>query len=278
MILVDTHLHLWDLQQFPYSWCRSIPALNRSYRWEDYKGASQGLGIHKSVFMECDVDTPYAPAEAAALQTLALQEPAIAGLVASARPEDPDFAARVEALLPLSKLRGIRRVLHTQPDALSTSPLFRANVRCLSAWGLTFDLCVRATQLPQAEALVAACPDVTFILDHCGVPDLAPASFADWASHLKRLAAHPNVVCKVSGVVAYAPPASTEVATLRPWFDHVIACFGWQRVLWGSDWPVCTLGCSLAHWTALTRQLLASASPDQVAAFTHLNAERIYRV
>ena len=278
MYLVDTHQHLWDLTQYPYTWCAGVPALNRSFRFDDYLAAAAGLDIAKTVFMECDVDEPHQLAEARAIQSLANEQPLIAGIVASGRPERENFQAHLEALARLPHVRGLRRILHTQPDALSQSPLFSENLRLLPEFGLTFDLCVLARQLPIARQLIERCPGVTFVLDHCGVPDVKGRAFEPWRTDLAQLAAFPNVNCKISGIVAYADPATWTVEDLRPWVDHVIAQFGWDRVVWGGDWPVCTLGAPLSRWVQTTRTLTATATEEQRAKLFHLNAERIYRV
>ncbi|RXK53614.1 amidohydrolase [Oleiharenicola lentus] len=277
MHLIDTHQHLWNLQQFPYAWCAGIPALNRSFLPGDYAAAAAGTGITRTVFVECDVDEPHALAEAQHIQSLASVSPAIAGIVASGRPENENFRTHLEALAQLPKVRGFRRVLHTQPDELSAQSRFIEHVRLLPEFGLSFDLCVLARQLPQAIALVDACPHVSFILDHAGVPDVKGRAFDPWREHLRALAERPNVACKLSGLVAYAGPDWT-VADLQPWVEHVIACFGWDRVAWGGDWPVCTLGASLARWVEATRELTAGASESERARLFHRNAERLYRL
>jgi predicted TIM-barrel fold metal-dependent hydrolase len=277
MHLVDTHQHLWDLRQFPYSWCAGIPALNRTFSLDDYRAAASGTGITKTVFMECDVDEPHALAEAQHVQSLAAAHPLIAGIVASGRPEHDGFRAQLEQLARLPKVRGVRRVLHTQPDALSQAPRFAENLRLLPEFGFTFDLCVLARQLPVALSLVRSCPRVSFVLDHCGVPDVKGRALDPWREHIRELAALPNVACKISGLVAYAGE-DWSVDDLRPWFDHVIASFGWDRVVWGGDWPVCTLTATLARWVDATRALAASATDEQRAQLFHRNAERIYRV
>lgn len=278
MHLVDTHQHLWDLNEFPYSWCAGIPQLNHSFQMGDYETAASGLEITKTIFMECDVDEPHALAEARHVQRLADANPLIAGIVASGRPEQDGFRAHLEQLARLPKVRGVRRVLHTQPDALSAEPRFVEHLRLLSEFGYTFDLCVLARQLPRATALVDACPGVSFVLDHCGVPDVKARAFEPWRADLTELSRRPNVACKISGLVAYADPASWTVAELQPWVAHVLATFGWDRVVWGGDWPVCTLSATLRQWVEATHALTDSATDEQRAKLFHRNAERIYRV
>lgn len=278
MDMIDTHQHLWELERFPYSWCAEIPALNRSFHFSDYAAASAGLGITKTVFVECDVDEPNALAEARMVQELADSHPSIAGIVASGRPEREGFRAHLEQLSQLPRVRGFRRILHTQPDGLSQEPLFAENLRLLPEFGFSFDLCVLARQLPIAIDLVRRCPEVSFILDHCGVPDIKAGALEPWRSHIAEMAAYPNVACKVSGLVAYADRAAWSAGVLRPWFEHVLEQFGWDRVVWGGDWPVCTATATLAQWVGATRELTRDADELQRAKLFQLNAERIYRV
>ena len=273
----DTHQHLWDLRQFPYSWCAGLPALNRSFGLDDYLAAAQGGGIEKTVFVECDVDEPHALAEAQHIQNLADKNPLIAGIVAAARPECADFPAQLDAVLKLSKLRGIRRVLHVVPDEISQSDLFAKNIRRLAAHKLTFDLCVLSRQLPLAIALAKKCPEVQFILDHCGGPDVKGQNFEPWRSHIREIAALPNVTGKISGIVASAAD-NWSAADLRPWVEHVVASFGWERVVWGGDWPVCTLTATLRQWVDAADKLFADATNEEREKVFYKNAERIYRI
>lgn len=272
---IDTHQHLWDLRQFPYSWCASIPALNKSFLLDDYLAAAKGTGIEKTVFVECDVDAPQALAEAQHIQKLSDAKPLIAGIVASARPEHANFPQQLDVLLKLPKLRGIRRVLHVAPDETSQSDLFVQNVRRLAEHKLTFDLCVLAKQLPLAIALAKKSPGVQFVLDHCGVPDVKGKAFDPWRVHITELAALPNVACKISGLVAYAGENWT-VADLRPWVEHVLISFGWDRVVWGGDWPVCTLTASLKQWADASDELFAATTISHREKVFYKNAERIY--
>lgn len=282
LALVDTHQHAWELRRFPYTWCASIAALNRSFSFGDYAAAAAGTGIARTVFMECDVDEPHGLAEARHVESLAGRPiapggPALSGIVAAARPEQEGFRAHLDALALLPHVRGVRRILHTQPDELSQAPLFAEHLRLLPEREFTFDLCVLARQLPLAIRLARQCPEVTFILDHCGVPDVKARAFDPWRDHIRALSDCPNVAAKISGIAAYADSGWT-VETLRPWVQHVIDCFGWDRVVWGGDWPVCTLGTSLARWVEAARELTASAEPIQQEKLFFRNAERIYRL
>src|SRR3990172_8544233 len=122
MLIIDTHQHLWDLEQFSYSWCKDIPVLNRSFRMKDYLEATRGVELSKSVNVEADVDEPFMLAETRHILSLAEQDNPLSGIVACGRPEHPGFAAYLEQIAGHPELKGIRRVLHTQPDDLGQTP------------------------------------------------------------------------------------------------------------------------------------------------------------
>jgi predicted TIM-barrel fold metal-dependent hydrolase len=175
-------------------------------------------------------------------------------------------------------VKGFRRILHVVPDDMSQSATFRRNLKKIGQKALPFDMCFLARQLPIAEELARACDGQPLVLDHCGVPDIAGGAFGDWAKGIDRMAALPHVSVKLSGISAYCAPGTASAATLKPWVDYVIARFGADRVVWGSDWPVVLLGAGLVPWIGITRELLAALSPDEHAAIAAKNARRIYGV
>lgn len=278
--MIDTHLHLWNPVTLRYPWLREAPPLNREFALEEYRAASNGE-ITASVFVECAAGPDSFFDEARwALDFASEPSNRIAGVVASVWPEREDFPGLLLALSCHPKLKGLRRVLHTEPDELSQSCLFRKNVASLAEHHLTFDLCVLERQLPLAIELVDACPGTEFILDHCGVPDIRADSPDFWRNHIGELASRPNVACKVSGLLLYAGEAQRTASAILPWFSHVVEAFGWDRIVWGGDWPVCTLAVPLMEWVAVTHELLdlVSATPAQRIGFLDENAKKIYRL
>jgi predicted TIM-barrel fold metal-dependent hydrolase len=133
-------------------------------------------------------------------------------------------------------------------------------------------------QAPHALALAELAPGVAFILDHCGVPDIRGGDFDAWKRGISDLAARPNITAKISGIVAYADSGTWTAETLRPYVEHVIDCFGWNRVVWGSDWPVCTLGGGLLAWVAATHAVLDGCSDDERDSLFWKNADRIWQL
>ena len=279
MQIVDTHQHLWDKDLFHYSWLDTIPQLNRSFRMADYLAATKGLDVVKSLHLEADVDEPYMLDETRHLLALADQpDNPLAGIVACGRPENEDFKSYLDAIGGHAKLKGIRRVLHTQPDGVAQGVTFLKNVAALPDYGLSFDICVLARQLPIAIKLISSCPDVIFILDHCGVPQVKERNLDPWRSHITEIAKFPNVSCKISGLVAYADPQSWTAEDLRPFIDHAIGSFGWDRVMFGSDWPVCTLSASYRQWVEALQAITQGAGEVNQRKLFHDNAVRVYRL
>ena len=279
MQIVDAHQHLWDPALFRYSWLDSLPSLNRSFRMPDYLAAAKGLSIVKSVHLEADVDEPYMLDETRHLLALADQpDNPLEGIVACARPEREDFKSYLDKIAGHPKLKGIRRVLHTQPDEVGQGATFLNNVASLSDYGLSFDICVLARQIPIAIKLVSKCPEVVFILDHCGVPQVKEKILDPWRSHIAEIAKFPNVSCKISGLVAYADPKRWTAEDLRPFVEHAITSFGWDNVLFGSDWPVCTLSASYRQWVDALLGITREAGEANQRKLFYDNAVRVYRL
>jgi predicted TIM-barrel fold metal-dependent hydrolase len=274
MRIVDTHVHLVYLDKLRYPWLDEVPPLNRQWDFPSYWTEAQKLGIEAAIHME--VDVPLAQIEEETRFVLTL-DPHVVGAISNARPESPDFPQHLERMAREPRIKGIRRLLQGDPDELSMSEPFRANIRRLAAHKLTFDLCVKPTQLRVARALVAACPDVQFVLDHCGNPPLESGDLNQWRTDLSALAELPNVAGKVSGIVNHAPRGWTP-DTLRPAVEHVIESFGWDRVVFGSDRPVLTVNGSLTQWVEALKTIVSGASQSEQERLFHRNAERIYRL
>jgi predicted TIM-barrel fold metal-dependent hydrolase len=276
---IDTHQHLLYPDIFEYPWLGGLPALQGSgFGLEGYRTATKEVDIVGTVFMEVDVAEDQSGKEAAFFCRLA-EDPAqgIRGVVASGRPESEHFESYLDSVAHPA-LKGIRRVLHTQDNALSQSQRFRSHVAALARRDLTFDMCFLAKQLPLAMELADACPDTRLMLDHCGVPPVAEGMLDPWKGHLRELSQRPHVFCKLSGLVAYAQVGQVTVETLRPWVDHALACFGAERLVWGGDWPVCNLTSSLKDWVSLSENLLADLSETERQKIFFSNALEFYKL
>jgi predicted TIM-barrel fold metal-dependent hydrolase len=278
-MIVDTHLHLIDKTALRYPWLSGVPALDRDFSQDEYATEARRAGIELALHMEVDVDPADIEAETAHTERLSKKPGSLVrGAIVSCRPEEQNFAAWLDKAKADRFVKGFRRVLHVMPDEVSEGALFRENIRRIAGSGLTFDLCVLPRQMSQAIALVDLAPDVQFVLDHCGVPDIKGKAEHPWREQIAEIARRPNVVGKISGVVAYADQATWTAETLRPYVEHTIGSFGWDRVVWGSDWPVCTLGGGLLGWVAATHALIAGASEAERAKLLSGNAKRLWRL
>lgn len=172
-MLFDTHLHLIYPDRLHYPWLKRVTALNQPSTFDSYLTKARRLGIEGCLHMEVDIDPGQIREETAMVQEMmARPDSLMRGAISACRPEQDGFAALLEWARDVPAIKGFRRILHEVADDISTTQMFRDNVKRLSGTGLTFDICARADQLPLATELVDHCPDVAFVLDHCGVPDV----------------------------------------------------------------------------------------------------------
>jgi len=276
--MLDCHQHLLYPDKYPYSWTDTIPQIaGKSFCYEDYLELIHGRGEIRAIFMESAPDDPHWKNESRFVTELSDQDDTIIdGLILNCRPEsEVDFDRYIESIWH-PKLVGLRRVLHVVPDDISQQARFVRNVQKLAYHNLTFDLCFLARQLPLAYQLAHSCPKVQFILDHCGVPDIAGEALSPWRRDISKVAQLPNVACKISGVLAYCSPRNATLDAVRPYIEHCLDAFGWNRVVWGSDWPLVCMTTGLPHWIDTIRKLMSSENEDNQHKLFHRNAERLY--
>jgi L-fuconolactonase len=276
--VVDAHHHLWDLAVREQPWTRPYPPLHRSFSLDDLRPALRRGRVTATVL----VQTVTLAAETPELLALAAAEPEIAGVVGWTRLDAPGIGDRLAELRSLpggGYLAGIRHPVQeeTDPDWLGR-PAVRRGIAAVGAADLTYDLLVRATQLPAAIAAVRALPDVRFVLDHAGGPPADRDAGAAWRHDILELAKSENVAVKFSGLLNAAFPGKVLPGLLRSWTDTLLAGFGPRRMLYGSDWPVCTLTTSYDDVLATARELAAGLSPAERHALFAGTAERCYGV
>ena len=278
--LLDTHQHLVYREKASYGWTKDIPSLAEgNFTLDDYKTLTEGLGIGGTLFMETGVDDPDYQQETRFVKSLAdNSDNGMIGLISSIRPEsDEAFETWLEETIEMGVV-GYRRILHVMPDDTSQSDIFRKNVRKIGVSGKTFDICFLPGQLPIACELAKACENTKLILNHCGVPDIAGDGLDPWRQDIKALAQIPNVICKLSGLMAYCAPGTSSLETIEPYVDHVLNCFGPNRMVWGSDWPVVNLAKGLPEWIAVTRKILGKLSADEASSIAYGTAQTVYKV
>ena len=285
--IVDAHQHVWDLAAMNQPWLR-LPGnepLLRTFSEADLRPQAAAAAVTATVV----VQTVTEPAETPELLALAAASDLVAGVVGWVDLQADSVVDALAALLERADggfLRGIRHPVLIETD--SRWLVRQAVLRGLAAVGdagLCYDLVLAPEVLPAAVAAARACPGVMFVLDHLGNPRfdpaLGPAPDPDWDRNVRQLAALPNAVCKLSGMLAEPPPgrqAGHGVAHLRPYYDTVLNAFGPDRLMFGSDWPVCTLSASYASVVAAARELTADLSAAERAAVLSGTARQVYRL
>lgn len=270
-LVIDTHQHLWDPAKSMQPTIVKSSGVHRPlYGPVEYAEATRGLNV-KAVYMEVDSPADQRAAEAEyAIGLCHDRTQATIAAVIGAWPDDPALAAFIERFKPGGFVRGIRQVLHasTTPPGMCLKDEFVRGIQFLGKQELSFDLCMRPAELSDGLKLSHLCPDTRFIVDHCGNADpvaflahppagLKPAHDAEvWKRDMAALAKRPNVICKISGIVARAPEMwSAEM--LAPIVDHCLDSFGPDRVVFGGDWPICLKRTSLGNWIEALKQIVA---------------------
>jgi predicted TIM-barrel fold metal-dependent hydrolase len=277
--IIDTHQHLWDLTKFHLSWLDGAPSLNHSYLTKDYLEATKGLNVVRTVYMEVDVDPEQQAKEAEYVIGLCHdQSTPTAAAVISGRPGLLGFREHIRRFRTAPEIKGIRQVLHggSTPRGYCLEPSFVKDIQFLGEQGMSFDLCMRSPELRDGTHLIDQCPGTRFILDHCGNPNVQSTDLSQWKRDLAELAERPNVVGKVSGILASAKPNAWTVADIAPIVNHMLDSFGPDRVIFAGDWPVCTLGGTFKTWTEGVKEVVKTRSPEAQRKLFHDNAVRFY--
>jgi len=295
--ITDTHQHLWDLERLNLPWLDNVPALKKGHLSSDYLKAARDTGIYRTVYMEVDTYVEHKQKEIEDMTLLCKSdEEFMQGMVISANPEDPEFSEFLEFNSGNHYIKGVRQVLHTpeQPPKHCLSSEFMQGIRELGKRGLLFDICIRPSEIQDAVELCRQNPETIFILDHCGNPDpyvvngqfrqdtsSSDSTFVHtkekWQEGIQQLGRLDNVYCKISGIISRAE-AGWNSETLAPTVNACLDSFGEERVVFGGDWPVCTVGASLSEWVSALRQIVHNRPEIQQEKLFHLNAERLYNL
>ena len=276
--IVDTHVHLWDLNRLRLPWIQKDSPLARSYVVKDWQTAIDGLNVVKGVYMEVDVDVKQLVDEANFVLDLCRQaNTPLCAAVIGGRPADDDFPKYLQRFRGNRFLKGVRQVLHNDAakPGFCLTPAFTRGVQALGDAGLSFDLCMRPGEIGDALKLVEACPNTRFILDHCGNGPVYAKDRNPWQRDMERLARVRNVVCKISGIVVQARERWTA-DDLAPVINHSLASFGPDRVMFAGDWPVCTLKATYRQWVEALKSIVRNRPAEEQRKLFHDNAMKFY--
>ncbi len=295
--IIDTHQHLWNLDRLNLPWVNRVPELNRSYKFTDYLKEVEISGVTRTVYMEVDAH-PVDKQKEIDDMTLHCQEDSdlMLGMVVSTDPGKPGFTELLGANSGNPFIKGVRQVLHNpeQASRYCLTPEFVQGIRALGKRDLLFDICIRPAELHDAVELCRQVPETTFVLDHCGNADpyvvnghrKIDSSSSDttyvhskesWQKGIFKLGELENVYCKISGIVARAE-TDWNAQTLAPTVNTCLEAFGEDRVVFGGDWPVCTLGASLSQWIAALKEIVSTRPTVVQEKMFSINAERLYQL
>ncbi|MBM2614492.1 amidohydrolase family protein [Actinoplanes sp. LDG1-06] len=253
---VDAHHHVWDLSVRDQPWTRELPALRRTFTFGDLEGDLDRHGIDGTIL----VQTVTVAAETPEMLALAHAHARILGVVGWADLTAPDVAERIPRD---NRLVGLRHQVQEEPDPRwLLRPDVQRGLAAVGAAGLAYDLVVTADQLPAVAEAVRRLPQVRFVLDHAGKPPIAAGRIDPWRAHLTAIARHPNVACKLSGLVT---EAGEDFDDIFPYARHVLDAFGPERVMFGSDWPVLLLRTGYDEVIGLAERVTAGLSPAERA-------------
>jgi L-fuconolactonase len=273
---VDSHHHIWRYDPLEYAWIGPDQhILQRDYLPDDLRPLLAASSIDATIAVQARQTLD----ETRWLLDQASRHPAIGGVVGWAPLTDP----RVDAILDEvhhPALKGVRHILQGEPDdRYMLRDDFNRGIAHLRDRGLTYDVLIFGRHLPHAAAFVDRHPDQVFVLDHIAKPAIDAASFdRDWARGLRELARRPHVVCKLSGVVTEVRGAEWSPALIAPYLETALEAFGADRLLFGTDWPVCLLRCSYATWVDSVTSFIASLSASEQEAIMGGNATQAYRL
>ena len=276
--VVDAHHHVWDLTVRDQRWISgaSLAPLRRDFSVADLAPRAAAAGVGATVV----VQTVTVPGETPELLALAAADDLVAGVVGWADLTAPGIADTLAALRAGPGGEHLVGLRHQVQDEADPHWLLRSDVRrglaAVASAGLAYDLVVKPHQLPAAVTAAAGLPGLTFVLDHLGKPPVADGTLDPWARHLRRLAGLPNTVCKLSGLVTEADWARWTTAAVRPYYEVALDAFGPERLMFGSDWPVCELAASYGEVVALANELTAELAPGERGSVFHGTATRVY--
>ncbi len=274
--LIDAHHHLWQYSQQDFGWISDeMDSLRRNFLPLDFVHELAGAGLDGSIVVQARQSVD----ETRWLLSCADGNPEIRGVVGWFPLADESLATTLREFRHAPRLKGVRHVAQDEPDPnFLLGKAFNAGVACLLDTGLVYDVLIYAHHLQVATQFVAQHPQQAFVLDHMGKPKLRSQQFQTWADDLARLAEHENICCKLSGMVTEAEWTRWTLEDLRPYLDHALRVFGADRLLAGSDWPVCLVATGYQRWWSTLMEWAIPLPKEVREAIFGGNAIRVYQL
>jgi L-fuconolactonase len=274
--IVDTHVHFWDMDRFDYFWLKpEYGILYQTYLPEQIRGEMEATGVERGVFVQAN----HLLEENDWVLNLAETHTWITGMVGWVDLTDSNVGGLLDGYNRNSRFKGVRHLIHEEPDdRWLLRPDVQPGLEALAERGLTFDIVALPRHLPYLPEVVSLHPNLNFVIDHMAKPPIASGDLDSWARDLEGVAAFSNVHCKVSGLITEATPGAWTPDELKPAIQIGIDLFGFDRLMFGGDWPVSLLACSYPEVVDATRAALAGVSEGDLRKFWSGNATRFYRL
>jgi L-fuconolactonase len=274
VLVVDSHHHFWDLKLFDYPWMpKGQSVLCHNYLPSDLAPLLKQAGVDKTVIVQAHQSVE----ETRWLLKLAHETPFVAGVVGWVDLTDPRVGHTLDELCKDPYFKGVRHIWHDEPHAdWLARPAAIHGLKEVARRGLAYDFLVRPKHLKYIPYIMEQVPDLRAVVDHIAKPDILQRMVEPWLSDLRKVANIPGMKCKVSGMVTEADHGGWTVEDLSPYVAHVLGMFGWDRLMFGSDWPVCLLASPYQKVIDAPRQCLGSLRPHEKAAVFGGNAAAFY--
>ena len=274
--MIDSHQHFWQVGRFDYPWMTTdLGVLYRDYLPDDLGPILRSNGVEKTVLVQASNSV----AESLWLLNLSDENRFIAGVVGWVDLMSPDIEVQLVQLTAHPKFKGVRHLVESEPhDDWLIQPAVLSGLKRLSTYGLSYDLLVHTRHLKYVPRVVESCPELALVVDHLAKPPIAKNEIDAWSQAFKPLASYPNVHCKLSGLVTEANWTSWQTDDLRPFVDFALESFGPERLMFGSDYPVCLLASSYDRVLASFQEILKSLNDDEREKIFSKNAARFYRL
>ncbi len=275
MLRIDAHQHFWQYEPVRDSWINeSMEVIRKDFMPGDLLPLLQTNQVAGCVAIQADQSEK----ETEFLLDLALKHSYIKGIVGWTDLCHVRVEERLAYYSRFKAIKGFRHILQAEEPAFMLQEQFKNGISLLHKYGFTYDVLIYAHQLKQAAQLVAAFPDQPFVVDHIAKPAIRQGEIIEWTKGIKMLAQYPNVHCKISGMVTEADWHQWKEPELRPYLDTVVEAFGIERVMYGSDWPVCLLAADYTTNMSIARNYFSGFSQEEQAMFFGKNATAFYQL
>ncbi|PST83073.1 amidohydrolase [Pedobacter yulinensis] len=268
--MIDSHVHFWNYDPRRDAWITpDMQAIRQDFLPAQFEQVNPGAGCVAVQASQTDLETGF-------LLQLASDNPTIQGVVGWTDLRAPNVEDTLAQYKTLALLKGFRHIVQAEPEGFLAQPDFIRGIHALGRAGFRYDILVFSQQLTEVAAFLEACPPQPFVLDHCAKPAIASGRIDDWTADIQRIARHPNVSCKVSGLLTEANWQNWSAKEIYPYLDVVFSAFGIERLLFGSDWPLVQLAGGYRAWLNLLSAYLDGFSEAEKTAFFGGNAARFY--